>query len=132
MPMKRTLTELTERDRSILNHLRRYRLDTAKGLAKGFCDGSADAVKKIAQRLQDYIASEPLYGKTVYYRLTAGGARLVGAPEEAARPLGHQALPKAFGILAFCCHGPVKRERYTRAEFLEDLPELAEHVIRNE
>jgi hypothetical protein len=130
--MKRPGIELTDRDRAVLEHLRRYRLTTVKILQALFCEGSVDAVKKLLQRLQEYITSEPLYGRTVYYRLTAAGARLVGAPEEVARPIRPQALTKAFGILSFCCNGSTVRERLTRVEFVEDFKDLATVLVQSE
>jgi len=38
-------------------------------------------------------------------------------------------LPKALGILDFCCGGSELRKRYLRQEFLEDFPELAEELL---
>jgi hypothetical protein len=80
-------------------------------------------------RLRNLIASEPLGPKGVAYRTTPPGAKSVGAPEEISRPLGPQALPKALGILGFCCSGPVYRQRYTRPEFIEDFPELVQDLL---
>ncbi len=65
----------------------------------------------------------------MYYRLTPAGAKQLGAPEEISRPLGPQALPKALGILDFCCSGSDQRQRYTRQEFVDDFPELTKALL---
>jgi hypothetical protein len=79
--------------------------------------------------MRDYVASDPLGARSVVYRLTPAGAKLIGAPEEKGRPRGVQALPKDLGILGFGCSGPEKRQRYLRQEFQEDLPELASDLL---
>ena len=119
----------SDRERAALELIRRYRIVTAMILTLVICEGSENICKKLLMRLQDYIVSEPLGPKTKYYRLSALGAKQLGAPEEIARPLGPQALPKAIGILGFCRGGDVKRERYTRQEFVEDFPELVPNLL---
>ncbi len=121
--------ELTDRRQMALEHIRRFRISSAQVLQERFCGGSENVLKKLLAGLREFVASETLFGKYVYYRLTPAGARLMGAPEEIGRPLGAQALPKAFGIFAFCCLGPVSRWRYTRPEFAEDFPELTEELM---
>jgi hypothetical protein len=123
------MVAITERERTGLDHLRRYRASTPEIMMSQICDGSDSATKKLVARLRDYLASDPLGTKTVYYRLTPAGAKLLGAPEEISRPLGPQALPKALGILDFCCGGASARQRYTRQEFLEDFPELTKDLL---
>jgi hypothetical protein len=123
------LPELTDRDRAFFELLRRYRIFTPTLTASQICDGSENAMKKVIGRLRDYVASDPLGSKGVYYRLTPMGAKLIGVPEELSRPLGPQALPKAIGILGFCCGGPEQRRRYIRQEFMEDFPELVRDLL---
>jgi len=120
---------LTERERAALDLIRRYRAVTFEVLCARICDGSESATKKLIARLREYIASDPLGTKTVYYRLTPAGAKLLGAPEEISRPLGPQALPKALGVLDFCCGGAEQRQRYTRQEFLDDIPDLSKDLL---
>jgi hypothetical protein len=115
--------------RKLLELLRRLRIITAALISACICGGSENASKKLILRSRDYVASDPLGTKTVYYRLTPAGAKLIGAPEEIARPLGPQALVKALGILGFCCSGSASRERYTRLEFIEDFPELVKELL---
>src|SRR5689334_6712181 len=112
------MVAITGKERAVLDLLRRYRATTPEVLTAKVCSGSDNAAKKMIARLRDYVASDPLGTKTVYYRLTPAGAKQLGAPEEISRPLGPQALPKALGILDFCCSGSDQRQRYTRQEFL--------------
>jgi hypothetical protein len=122
------MTSAIDPQRKLLEHLRRYRISTASIIASQVCGNSENATKKLILRSREYLASDPLGPKTVYYRLTPAGAKLIGAPEEIARPLGPQALPKTLAILGFCA-GSAIRERYTRNEFIEDLPELAKDLL---
>jgi len=123
------MISLTERDREFLDHLRRYRGSTPSIVTPTICNGSEAVSKKLISRLRDYVASDPIGTKTVYYRLKPAGTKLLGAPEEISRPLGPQALPKVLGIVDFCCAGPKKRTRYTRQEFIEDFPELVKELL---
>lgn len=120
---------LSNVQRALLEFLLRFRLATLQLIATLICGGSESAAKKLAPSMRDYVASEPLGGKSVYYRLTAAGAKLMGAPEELSRTLGPQALVRALGTVGFCCGGPIKRERYTRPEFITDFPELAKDLL---
>ncbi len=120
---------ITERERAAMELLRRHRVATAEIITARVCDGSESAGKKLIGRLKPFVASDPLGTKTVYYRLTPAGAKQLGAPEEIARPLGPQALPKALGILDFCIGGSHRRMRYTRNEFLDDFPDLSKDLV---
>lgn len=122
---------VTERERAVLDFLRRCRFATMSVVTTELCGGSESVAKKLMARLKDYglIAADPLGTKTVVYRLTAAGAKLIGAPEEIGRPGGPQALPKQLGITGFCHSGSVKRERYLRPEFVEDFPDLAKSLL---
>lgn len=115
--------------KALLEHLRRQRVSTSAVIISELCNGSESAAKKLISRSREYVASDPLGSKTVIYRLHPAGAKSIGAPEEIARPLGPQALPKTLGILGFCLGGPEKRQRYTRSEFLEDFPELEKDLL---
>jgi hypothetical protein len=115
--------------RRLLDFLRIFRIVTSYIVTWLICGGSESASKKLLARSRDLVASDPLGPKTVVYRPTPLGAKKIGIPEELGRPLGPQALVKALGILGFCCSGPVRRQRMTRLEFLEDFPELAEDLL---
>jgi hypothetical protein len=122
-------TNLSDRQRSYLEFHKRYRVSTSEISTSKFCDGSESVAKKLPLSLPDYIASDPLGQKSKYWRLTAAGAKLIGAPEEIAKPPGPQALLKALGILGFCMTGSPTRERYLRHEFQSDFPELAKDLL---
>jgi hypothetical protein len=119
---------LTESPKALLELVRRHRITTSEINVSMICGGSESVGKKLILNLRDYIASDPLGPKSVYYRLTPAGAKLLGAPEEIARPLGPQALPKALGILGFCSSGK-NRQRYLRHEFEKDFPDLAGELL---
>jgi hypothetical protein len=122
------MTPTIDPQKLLLEFLRRFRILTAGIITTLVCGGSENASKKLILRSRVYIASDPLGPTTVYYRLTPAGAKLIGAPEEIARPLGPQALPKMLGILGFCSAGAC-RDRYTRKEFIDDFPELAKDLL---
>lgn len=126
------LFSLAERERAFLYLLRRYRASTMAINTSIICGGSESSAKKLCSRLRDYVAADPFGSKTVYYRLTPTGAKLLGVPEEQGRPLGPQALPKAIGILGFCCEGSTKRTRYTKAEFIGDFPDFGKKICGRE
>src|SRR5580658_798429 len=88
-----------DRRKALLEHLRRMRITTSGIITSEICGGSESASKKLILQSRDFVASDPLGPKTVIYRLTAAGAKSIGAPEEIARSLGSQALPKAVGLL---------------------------------
>jgi len=120
----------TDPQKVLFELLRRYRIATASLITEHVCGGSENATKKLILRSRDYVASAPLGPKTVYYRLNPAGAKLIGAPEEIARPLGPQALPNALAICGSCVGKG--RERYTRQDFCIDFPELAKDLVGKE
>lgn len=116
-------------DRSFLELLRRYRAVTPSLVTSVVCGGSESVAKKLAPKLREYVASDPLGPKSVIYRYTPAGARLMGVPEELGRPLGPQALLRTLGIAGFCLGGPTTRERLLRQEFLELFPEIGTSIL---
>lgn len=122
------MTPAIDPQKLLFELLRRFRILTMAIITAVVCGGSENAAKKLILRSRDYIASDPLGPRTVYCRFTPAGAKLIGAPEEIARPLGPQALPKMLGILGFCSSSP-SRDRYIRSEFVDDFPELAKELL---
>lgn len=126
---------LQDRDQAILAHVARYRLTTLDTVQHLFFPeaASAEAAKTVLRRLRaTHLQSRPLYLRRVYYQLTAAAAQALGEPEEVANPFGPQALPRAYAVLAFCCHGPAERQRLARREFHERFPALSGQVPYND
>lgn len=120
--------QLTQRDRRILDHVKRYRITTNEALLTRFFQPEGlNALKTVRKRLVGpYLQSRPLgIARRHYYQLTPATARMVGEPEEVAAPLGMQALPRAFAVLAFCCLSGKPHERLHRDELREEYPEIA-------
>lgn len=115
---------LTERDRRILLHVRRYRMTTRRVLHRLFWPSSEEGMKtRVRDLTGPYLVARPLVGRERYYQLTADAARLAG-DASAAEPLGTQACARAYALLAYCCLGARARSRYRRDEFGEDFPDL--------
>lgn len=116
--------ELTERDRRIFRHVKRYRLTTRKALQRLFWPTSEEGMKtRVRELTGSYLRAQPLAGREKYYQLTPEAARLLGQPE-LAEPLGVQACARAYALLAYCCLLDGERIRYGREEFGADFPEL--------
>lgn len=122
--------QITERDTDILRHVARYRLTTSEVLRRQyFPTAKPGGEKNVLRRLTgDYLQARPLYGKRVYYQLTAAAARTLGESEEHSLPHGPQALVRLYGTLAFCCLGARARMVFTRAEFIHAFPSFADRL----
>lgn len=112
---------LTERDLRILRHVHRYRLSTTEAIRKVF-DLTDDAETAITRRLvkNGFLRQGHLFLNRKFFHLTPQSGRVLGLDEKAGTPPGPQAITNSFAVLAFCCLGPVLRERITRLEFLRD------------
>lgn len=121
---------LTERDEAILRHVARYRLTTTEVLRRLFFPtAKPGGEKNVLRRLTgDYLQTQPLYGKRVYYQLTPLAANTLGEREESATPFGAQALLRLYGTLAFCCLGNTLKEVFTRAEFIQAFSSFADRL----
>ena len=84
------------------------------------------AAVKVLSRLRRgrFLNARDLYPRRKYWTLTAAAARARGLNPKIARPLGYDALARAFGALAFCCLGEAPRSRFTPHEFRERFPSL--------
>jgi hypothetical protein len=119
--------QLTDRDKAILEVFRQHRA-APRNLLLPLFGGSESSLQKWLKRLSEFVTSESPYSGFTYYRLTPGGARFLGAPEEVARPLGVQALQKTLGVAFFCFATEPARWRYTRSDFAVDFPELVSEL----
>lgn len=120
---------LLDRDYEILEHVARYRITTpdALHLLPVFEGVERNAVTKVTSRLceLDFLKKGPLYGSNVYFKLGRHGAQVMGVkPSRVTDEHRPQALYRDFGILGFCCLGPVKRERLKVRELEREHPEL--------
>lgn len=114
-------------EEEVLLHLCRHRITTVPAISAAVLPGKSEKdIRAVLRALETkgLIGSRPLIAKRVYFQLTPRGAREFGQPEEVAKPLGPQALPKWFGVLAFCCLSGPQRQRITRDEFEEVFHEL--------
>lgn len=123
--------QLTVRDKGLLEIFRRHRF-VAKSVLLRLFEGSESALHKWVKRCSAYVASESPFSGFTYYRLTATGARFLGVPEEAAKSPNVQGLQRAIGVLFFCFASEPPRWRYTRPDFSEDFPEVAQELHAEE
>lgn len=116
--------QLTERDRRIFLHVRRYRMTTRKALRRLFWPASEEGMRtRVRDLTGPYLQAHPLFGREKYYQLTPTAARLVG-DSAVAEPLGPQARAQRFALLSYCCLGEGTRVRYRAEEFADDFPDL--------
>jgi hypothetical protein len=121
--------ELSERDRSILaTHLPRFGLTTYDVLHRLFwADHQMSAVKKWVQRMHegDYIAKADLGPpRAIFIYLTKKAVNEFNLIPRLARPIPVQEIPRAYGILSFCCLGTSRYRKLTAAEFEQRFPAL--------
>lgn len=113
---------MSNRDRQILDHVRRFRLTTNEVVQKLFLPNQQlNAVTKVTARLASsgLLRSFPLYHPRTYFTLGDEGAAYLGMPENRALPLGPQSLPTEFAVLSYATLGRGYRERLTREELSE-------------
>lgn len=117
----RIQAELSIKERQVLEHIKCHRITTLAVVHALFFAGepieSARNLLRHLDRRLGLIRTRPLFGKYVHYQATPRGARMLGEPEEVAEALGPQALPRVYGVLAFCCLGETLHKRLTRDEF---------------
>lgn len=111
--------------REVLADVDRFRLMTNEALLRRrFPNHTPNAVSKITAKLcrSGHLLSFPLFGGRRYFVLAKQSLHLLGAPERRAEPLGSQALPLHYGVLAYCCWAAEPRNRLTPSELLEKYP----------
>jgi len=111
-----TTLQMSNRDLEILRHVAQFRRTTFLILHRRFySEQKKDAVKSTLRRLcgkkskYRLLETERWNARCLVYRLTAAGARLIGASEELARPLGRQARVSRLAELLFF-HGQEERK----------------------
>lgn len=127
------VTALTSDDRSVLQHVARYRLTTPEILAPTAL--LADTETSTAQRALELLARDewlfanPLIAESadpghICYQLTPRSAEALGQDAELAAPLSRDARIEAFAIATFCCRGAVFRQLFTKEEFQQKFRHL--------
>ncbi len=124
---------LTERDEQILRqHFGRFRITTIEALQQVYwSDCTTDAVKKWSQRMRagQYLHDGDLgNGRQVFYP-THKTVTLSGLPRRIARPPKGYDLARLYGVLSFCCLGPVKHEKIASTEFEQRFKILCEKSL---
>jgi hypothetical protein len=129
-PMAREPTKrprLADRDYEIFEHVMRHRITVREALHRLFFEGSdPNAVTKVTSRLvrHQYLNRYELYAPRSYFVVGPEGAKLLGISVNKTESLGPRALAREYGILAYCCLGPVVRKRLMVREIRERDPEF--------
>jgi len=127
------VTALTSDDRSVLQHVARYRLTTPEilaptGLLPNTERRTAERVlKRLAQEewlvASDLIPEAPAPERTCY-QLTPRAAEQIGQTAEFAAPLARETRIECWAIATFCCGGDVFRQLFTKQEFQQKFQQL--------
>jgi hypothetical protein len=118
---KNRATQLKLRDKSILEHVARFRLTTVDVLHQAILVGdSPNAIAKLLNRLSKYryLTKHTLVHPVRYYVLGEDGAAWLGLDHYRVVSLGPQALPIEYGVLLYALLGNPRRTRLMRAEIL--------------
>jgi hypothetical protein len=124
---------LSDRDRSFVAHVDRYRLSMIAALRKAVRpELSHNAATKIVQRLcaAGWLRRYPFRHPGCYFVLGAAGARALGRGRQRTFPLGPQALPTAYAVLLYAVLAKQPRCRLTAAEVQARCPWLPAPLTR--
>ena len=109
-PQRPKRLRLTKRDFEVLHDARDFGLVVPELIAPyRFANKAPGAVTSTLRRLYGeppwyrYLRPEPLDGRRVYYRLTARGGQLVGAPRSMLRRYGNQSLIRRYALAWLIC-----------------------------
>jgi len=119
------MSEVTTRDETILEHVRRYHLTTDEILASLFFEGaSVRAARKVTTRLkaEGKLARHRFFEGRVLVQLTPRAAEAMGEHRSIARKFNYQGLVNAYGVLLFCAKFGI--DKFTAREFIEKFPDL--------
>ncbi len=126
-------TRLMERDEQILrDHFGRFRITTAEALqAVYWSDRTSDAVKKWSQRMRagEYLRHGTLANGRQFFYPTHKTIVLAELPRRYAKPPKGYDLARFYGILSFCCLGPVKYEKISSLEFHRRFQQLCSQSL---
>lgn len=123
---------LTKRDYSVLRDAQDFGLIVPELIAPyRFAGKGPAAVTSTLRRLYGepphyrYLRPEPLDARRTYYRLTARGAKVIGADRTTLRRLGSQSLARRYALAwLLCVERPHRRRLLDRGSLEELLPEI--------
>jgi hypothetical protein len=113
------------RAQRVVDHVLRHRISTNGAIRRHVCtDLSPNSVSKLTAGLcrKGLLARHPLFPPAVYFTLGETAARDRGVRLHRAQPLGPQALPMEYGVLAYAALGTVYHRRLTSDELEQLLP----------
>lgn len=115
---------LSDDDRSIVDHVHRYRLTLPSILAATgiVSDDGEDAAREALERLKKggWLCTADLYPghrAEQYYHLGNKSAKLLEQDPIVASPLKHDMRVESFAVATFCCCGDQFRELLSKEEF---------------
>lgn len=121
--------------RRVLAHLAIHPGSTPEVIGRACLGGrSNSAVDSFMRRMMTpamtpaLVATQPLYARRRGYRLTIAGARMTGAPREAARPLGPQARVNRMAV-AWHLYAPGSKRRLVPASELRTVFRIDAHRL---
>jgi hypothetical protein len=128
-----TMRKISERDRNVLDHVARYRCTVVDALQRTVLpELSRNAVGKVARRLCDanLLAKYTFMHPTRYFVLGGAGANALGLADYRTEPLGPQALPMEYAVLAHALLGRTPRKRLKVTEVRERCPWLPDALLK--
>ena len=123
---------MSPNNRQILEHVLRYRITTNSVLHQlFFAEQQLNAVTKVTARMcrSKLLSKYPLYHPRSYFTLGPVAVQQLGASPHRTLPLGPQALPTDYAVLAYSTLGPTKRQRLTPDELRQQCPWLLEPML---
>lgn len=129
-----TETQTTDRQQSLIDHVRRYRMTVLPALEQqaGFCGLTRRGIREELQRLiqSGKLGSASLFRDRTYYYLNRVERHAGIATDEAnvtmtgTGPLSEVAKIRNYAMLSFCCLSEHKRRRLTADDIQQFVPDL--------
>lgn len=119
------MTQLAERDTTLIGDVLRYRLTTVElARRRHFAELGADAARKALDRLveEKWLRKIPLHGSVRAYILSFVATQRLEIHRVAAKVPGLAALSRAYGLACYAASSDV--EKFTAQEWREEFPEL--------